>query len=290
MTVYFRPPDQVTKAIKSIKFSGGELHVTSDFKPFPEGQVQVGARLQSSDDIMELVMATELLRRRARFGTQFDLVIPYFPYARQDRVTDGHTSFSLKAFASIINSLKYDQVTIYDPHSDVTPALVNNVSIMEQDTIIRAHLGLFDWIKQNKPVIIAPDAGAGKKAFKVSQAFGLPLLTAEKHRDTKTGALSGVTLNVDKPNSHALIVDDICDGGGTFVPLGKILKDAGMTVALYVTHGIFSKGFDVFKGSIDRIYTTDTFLSSQHPIGEDQPPLFIGKVCPAYVRGENNAY
>jgi ribose-phosphate pyrophosphokinase len=63
---------------------------------------------------------------------------------------------------------------------------------------------------------------------------------------------------------RCLIVDDICDGGATFVALARKLREAGaIEVSLFVTHGIFSKGKDL--EGIDNIYTTGSFTGKVYP-------------------------
>lgn len=248
---------------RSFTFPGGELQVRV---PGLDGErrddLTVFARIQSSDDLMRLVLATDILDRH--FYGERRLVIPYFPYARQDRVMQPGEAFSLKAVARIINSLGYDQVVICDPHSDVTPALVDNVRVISQVELIRKHTPLQCLLRDLCPYIISPDAGAAKKAFAVAKDQGLECFTATKVRDVRTGEIAET--RVDDPLEHimrmpCLIVDDICDGGRTFVELAKVLRDRGAKeVYLYVTHGIFSKGLGVFEGLIDGIFTTDSFL------------------------------
>lgn len=278
--------------VKVLKFSGGELHMAMQDRtglwPKPaNGPIKVATRIQSSDDLMELILLTELLRRESN-GIRYELTIPYFPYARQDRVTDELTGFTLKTVANIINDLKYDKLVIYDPHSDVTPALLNNVQVINQaDIVTKLFRGLDEYIRTIRPVIVAPDAGAVKKAAKIATHYKLPLVSAEKVRNTTTGDIIETRFHcdinfADKRRPQFLIVDDICDGGRTFIELAKAMrqlyKNAG--IALYVTHGIFSKKFESFIDHIDRIYCTDTFIPQHFPIGDKEPPLFIGQVTP----------
>lgn len=257
----------MTTTIKAFTFSGGERHL--EITGF---NGQYTHRIQSSDDLVDLILVSEAL------GEQFvgvgNLKIPYFPYARQDRRTSRNTAFSLKAVAKVINSLRWNSVTIYDPHSDVTPALLENVKVIEQHDIIENH---FLDIPVGK-VIVAPDAGAAKKAQKVAAIHGSKIIYSLKERNTLNGDVRLVALTGDVKGEDCLIVDDICDGGRTVIDLAIELKNRGAkTVRLYVTHGIFSKGLEVFNGIIDKIYTTDTFISKFH---EDAPPILrISKIC-----------
>jgi ribose-phosphate pyrophosphokinase len=154
----------------------------------------------------------------------------------------------------IINSLKFASVTVWDIHSDVSLALLNNVYNVHQ----RVFVGLVNW---TNTVLIAPDAGAIKKTLETSKALGLPMVRADKIRSVEDGSITGTTVYSEHiGDKDFLIVDDICDGGRTFVELAKVLRPlTNGKIYLYVTHGIFSKGLDVFNGLIDGVYTANPF-------------------------------
>lgn len=265
---------------KSFVFPGGEVQV--GIPGLPEsigGDIVVVSRLQSSDAIMRLILATEILDRTQWSGRR-RLVVPYFPYARQDRVMQDAEAFSLKAVAGIINSLDYDEVVVCDPHSTVTPALVDRIKVVPQIDLIRKHHAVHDLMCHTSPVIVAPDAGASHKAWDAAVYFNRPLLTASKIRDVRTGEIRGTSIDTTgiATGWSALIVDDICDGGRTFIELAKVLRDKGAReVRLYVTHGIFSKGISVFDGLIDAIYTTDTFIPHE-AIDNQSVPVFVSRL------------
>lgn len=245
--------------IKTFNFSGGE--VQTELSVDARSHFKLLHRIQSSDDFMALLMASEIVDRAKPIGKS--LILPYFPYARQDRVTKREVAFSLKVAAKLIDGLGYDEVVSCDVHSDVTVALVNNMRVVSQAEIITHHFPALDaFIKSDITAIIAPDAGAAKKAGTIASAYKLPLFQATKVRDTSTGEIKGTKIYDDMRNYECLIVDDICDGGRTFIELAKVLRDSGASkVYLYVTHGIFSKGLGVFSGLIDGVYSTNSFLS-----------------------------
>ncbi len=281
ITVEFE--DQVYN-VQSFVFPGGEPQVQiPDFLANINGDLAVTARLQSSESIIALLLATEIIKRSQIDGRRL-LRIPYLPFARQDRVMQQHEAFSLKVMANLVNGMGYDEVTVCDPHSDVAAAMMDNVHIIPQVELVTKHAALREIVKAipNTPIIIAPDAGAAKKAFAVAQAFGLPLLTASKVRDTVTGAIFRTELHTPAPlaGSDVLIVDDICDGGRTFIELAKVLHSHGAgRIFLYVTHGIFSQGTGVFQGLIDGIFTTDSFLSRDVESPDQSPvPLHVSNV------------
>ncbi|MEZ4933480.1 MAG: phosphoribosyltransferase family protein [Saprospiraceae bacterium] len=118
--------------------------------------------------------------------------------------------------------------------------------------------------KINNPNIclVAPDAGAAKKLHSLAQQINISeIISCEKTRDVSNGKLSGFKVHAtDLKNKTCLIIDDICDGGNTFIGIAKELKNknAGF-IYLAISHGIFSDGFDKFKNIIDGIFTTDSF-------------------------------
>lgn len=245
--------------VKFVHFSGGEVHLNGkDFFPTKrEIDDIVWAPIHDSVDLMELLIYTDAYKRY--FGVVPRVCIPYVPYARQDRVANPGESLTIKVFADIINSQHYPEVWVMDPHSEVCMALLDNARVMEtvDDTYLRKVVDNYD-----ECVVLAPDAGAHKRLCKVIK--DVPLIYATKQRDTKTGALSNVELHVggvDILGKRLLVVDDICDGGGTFLLLKNELVKAGIAnpLELYVTHGIFSKGTDIIKEAYTKIYTTNSF-------------------------------
>ena len=200
-----------------------------------------------------------------------ELFIPYFPAARQDRVMIKGEALTVKVYADIINSLQLNKVSVFDAHSEVTPALLNNCEAIPNHTFIQKVIESI-----GKPVkLISPDGGALKKIYKVSEFLGgLEVVECSKSRDVKTGRLSGFKVyNDDLKGADCLIVDDICDGGGTFVGLAQELKNKNAgKLYLAVSHGIFNKGFAVLD-CFEKIFTTNSFKDFE---GENVEVIQLG--------------
>lgn len=180
-----------------------------------------------------------------------NLVLPYVPGARQDRINPtGDVLFTIQGVADMINARQFSRVLILDPHSPVTTKLINRATEYPL-TLIAQRL----W--QGYGGIIAPDKGAKERAEIFAAAMGKPITYASKNRDVSTGRLSGFSVNVEA-GRHYLVVDDICDGGGTFIGLGEKIREQGAFADLYVTHGIFSKGTSALSDIYRNIYTTDS--------------------------------
>lgn len=196
-------------------------------------------------------MAVDALRRITAESTAIELVIPYFPYARQDRVCVEGEALGAAVMANIINSLNFSKVTIWDSHSDVSPALIHRVTNIDQVALLGRCEELNKRLSVGELTLISPDAGASKKTLKISEKFnGVPeVIQAHKVRDLKTGDIIKTEVLGDVKGKNVLIADDICDGGRTFIELAKVLKNEGaLEVSLFITHGIFPKDSMCLRG------------------------------------------
>lgn len=220
-----------------------------------EEKVLITTRIKSSDDLMFLLMATDTIRRS--FDGKIGVLMTYFPYARDDRQMTPCEPFSLKVITSIINNQKYDMVIMFDVHSDVATALIDN------SYSVTNHQFVESIVKNDSDyLIVSPDTGAYKKIFKLCQhlKYEDEIIMCNKIRDVSNGVIRSVTVSHDDlRGKNCYIIDDICDGGGTFILLAEELRkrNAGK-IYLIVSHGIFSTGIDALH-NIDHIYTTNSF-------------------------------
>jgi len=247
MTIYVN-----NKEVESFNFSGGECHV----KVNPEqisGVTYIVAKLNSSNSIMQLIMAVDAVRQ-VNADTRIELTIPYFPYARQDRVCNEGEALGVKVMADLINQLNCDKITVVDPHSDVTVKYINNCEVISLSDIITQSV-LANKIKDEQITVIAPDKGAREKVLQVSEKLNADFVCASKVRDSQTGHITNTELHGDVSGKDCIILDDICDGGRTFTQLAKVLQEGGAEkIYLYVTHGIFSHGVKILKEYFDHVY------------------------------------
>lgn len=216
---------------------------------------------QSAADVITLIMVVDALRRLD--STPIRLFMPYCPYGRQDRVCVPGEAHSLRVFSDLINGLDLESVTVLDPHSSVTEAVFDRLTIISQKDIVNRWEGLRDHLARPNVTLISPDAGSNKKVSELAGYLGhRSFVRADKLRNLETGAIIETVVYADDLEGRtAVIADDVADGSGTFIALAKVLKAKGAArVVLYVTHGIWSKGLDiVFAGGIDEVWCTDSF-------------------------------
>ncbi len=272
---HFNPAKGNTINFEKFVFSGGEPHIKIQADFDAEQPVLITTRLRSFEDIGFLMLAVDALRRMQ--VKQIAVFIPYFPAARQDRLMVKGEPLSVKVNAQLVNAMGLDQVYIFDPHSEVTPALLDNVEVIYNYDFIRQVIAMQS--KENL-VLISPDGGALKKIYKLSEQLGgVPVIECSKVRDVATGKLQSFTVYADDlKGKNGLIVDDICDGGGTFIGLAQSLREKGIeSLDIAVSHGIFSKGTGILLPYFDKIYTTNSF-NDLDAASVVQLPLDITKI------------
>ncbi len=237
--------------------------------------VNITCGFETNDDIINLLQLTDAVKRQYwGRNPQIALTIPYFPYARQDRVCNKGESLSVKVIADLINSQNYITVYITDAHSEVTPALLNNCVNIKLDSAARV---LRSIRKPENTILVSPDAGANKKVFEFAKINGYEhVVRADKTREVSTGKITGTRVYWEEPyhdietmstnyktsttvtGKDFLILDDICDGGRTFIELAKELKKLTTgNIYLYVTHGIFTKGMVELAPLFEHIYVSN---------------------------------
>jgi ribose-phosphate pyrophosphokinase len=260
---------------KISKFPDGQQSITLDKFTFTQrlSSVLIKSRLNSFRDLELIICTNQSLRE---LGIEdVNLYIPYFLGARSDRkFEEGGVNYLKNVICPIVNSQKFNKVIVLDPHSDVLEACLDNF----------VKINNFELVKFALPniggdiTLVSPDAGAYKKIFDVAKEFDIQkIITATKVRDIKTGNILHTEIpTLDQHNDISyVIIDDICDGGRTFIELAKVIKDGRPTAKVYlvVTHGIFSAGFGELNKYIDGIFTTN----SVKEIGEVEADAY-GKI------------
>jgi len=236
---------------------------------YPDGQIGVKIldiaspfiiqeRINSYEDLFFIKSIVEALNNA--WIEDIHLVIPCLFGQRSDRRFSSTSSFDLKIIAEFINSCHFTSVNIFDPHSDVALALINNSYKRSSLEFVSR---VISEVEQNV-VLISPDAGAYKKVFEYGKDLGLEVVAGVKHRSLNGEVDLKFIGDVNKKN--CLIVDDLCDGGYTFIQLSRALRAQGADkVYLYVSHAYFSKGVEVMLDHINHIFCTNSVKDINAP-------------------------
>ena len=217
---------------------------------------------ENNEELVALYFITKHLQ--AKGITDIELKLPYIPNARQDRVKVKEDVFTLKYFAQMINELNFSKVTVLDPHSYVSEALLDRIEIQNPKKYVEK---VFEKIGKENVMLFFPDEGAMKR---YSGMFDLPYAFGMKKRDWATGEIKGldVTGQTERiSGSRVLIVDDICSKGGTFYYSAQALKELGaQKVYLYISHceNSIHEGELLKSDLVEKVFTTNSILRIGH--------------------------
>lgn len=254
--------EKSTIKYKIIEFSDGEIQL--ELEPFDRKSeiVNIVTRISSMNDLFILQQAADIFNRQE---VSFNIYILYLMGMRMDRVMSFERPYTLKIIANSINAMKPKNVYVVEPHSNKTIELINNCNKIEIQTIK-------DFKKDY--TIIYPDNGAKDRYAsagftEITDLFVnifSPSIYCEKVQDVETGKLLSFNIvNVEElKNSNkekAIIFDDLCDGGGTFLGIAAEIKKVrpDLKLAIAVTHAVNKKGIDNLLNTFDEVYITDSY-------------------------------
>lgn len=233
------------------KFKDGQINVTlsQDLKEV----INVSIRGNSYEDLFVAAKYKNALDFAYKKSTQSVLNIMCLIGQRSDRRFDFFQSFDLQVVTDFINSMNYDIVQVFHPHSDVVTGMIKNSIALPPTQYIKKALEDFE----ECGTIVSPDAGAYKNVKVWAEELGVDVVAANKIR---VDGEPKIEFSANVEGKNLLIVDDLADGGRTFVALAKELKEKGASeVRLYVSHGMFHYGFDELKDHISRVYCTNSY-------------------------------
>lgn len=237
---------------------------------------------ESDEELVTLIYLVNHIRNKWGFGAPICLWMPYIPNARMDRTKNSCEVFTLKYFTDIINNLHFDHVWVLDPHSDVSVALLDRVSVIKPDDYISITIQLIkdkNHIESDNDIMIYfPDAGAYKRYKDIECLTPYDKIYGQKVRDWKTGKITGLTI-MDKDNKnikksfegkYILMIDDIISYGGTmYYSALELSKHNPSKIYAYATHvepnslwnpdnGTFIKALG---NEVESLYTTNSIYN-----------------------------
>lgn len=224
----------------------------------PHVRSSVCWRFENESEFITILQLAQLIQSKT--ASYIDYVIPYLPYARQDKDISNSSCFGLTTFLNVFRSQSNaGRITIFDPHSSNLLRLYFSLGM----TILLPRISK---LAKGYDYVCFPDAGASKR-----YPHSLPTLVGNKVRDQETGWITSYELDSEDnlTDKKVLVVDDICDGGATFKFLGKELVERKAKPDLYISHGIFSKGqqgVNELREYYSRIVTTNSLVSNDNPL------------------------
>lgn len=217
-------------------------------------QVVVDWRFEREDEFFTIAQLRDLLRT-----PDFTLRVPYLPYARQDKDVSNDKTFALASFAPMLNALHLKKVVAWDVHNPSACAMTIERFYNYEPATVHAELIEDLDIK----TVIFPDRGAAERYPWLANDPDISKALFEKVRDQATGAITGHKMVTGKLlEGRCLIVDDLCDGGATFLSIERRLREVQVrenySLHLFVTHGLWSKGRKILEDAGLTLWTTNS--------------------------------
>lgn len=236
-------------------FPDGEVQITlGEFSR--KDEIEVKCRITSAEELFILMQVADILRRH---GMRFSISIYYLMGMRMDRVMDFNRPFTLKMVVDILDSLCATSIAIFCPHSKVTTQLFRKTKVVP--------LKSAEWGREESKLwhtyqVVLPDAGAAERYF--DGDVPSYIIVGEKVRDVETGKILSVKIKNPEAINEGwplIMIDDLCDGGGTFVGLANAIREVkpDIEINIAVNHMVNPKGIENLSKNFDRVYFTNSY-------------------------------
>lgn len=209
-----------------------------------------------SERLMEVLIAIDACHRAS--AGEINVVMPYYGYARQDRKAQPRQPITSRLVANLLETAGADRVITVDLHASQIQGFFN---IPIDDLTSINMLGQYFRSKQlENIVVVSPDHGGTTRARKLAECLGAPLAIIDKRRP-RPNVAEAMNVIGEVEGKIAIIVDDICDTGGSLIAGIEILKKNGAkAVYCAVTHSILSGSAleRIQNAPIEEFVTTNT--------------------------------
>ena len=234
-----KPGNGIDYKIYSFPDGEKQLHITGELDHKQDAKII--CRITNGDDLFLLLQAADILTAH---GIDFTTDIKYLMSARTDRRFDMGRPLSFKIVADILNTIPGTKniLEIHNPNKHY----INNVgNYIHGDVYVTGYETCF------------PDAGAAARYINKSSL----LCSKERNED---GSLVGFKLDnpYDYNGDPIVVIDDLCDAGGTFIGIAELLRKElnPPKLALKVTHAIQAKGIEIVANMYDEVFITNSYL------------------------------
>ncbi len=245
------------------KFSDGEIQPVYQESIRGDVVFLVQSTFSPSDNLMELLLMIDAARRASAY--KVIAVIPYYGYARQDRKDKPRVAIGSKLIANMLTAAGADRVITMDLHAPQIQGYFDiPVDHLDSSVIFIPYI---EQLKLENLTFAAPDVGSANRIREIASYFNAEMVICDKHRKRANEIASMVVIG-DVTDKNVILIDDICDTGGTLAKSAGLLKEKGATtVRAMCTHPVLSgKAYDNISDSVlEELVVCDTIPLKQHP-------------------------
>jgi len=209
-----------------------------------------------ADNMMELLLMIDAARRAS--ADKVIAVIPYYGYARQDRKDKPRVAIGSKLVANMLVAAGADRVITMDLHAPQIQGYFDiPVDHLDSHAVFIPYI---ESLRLENLTFAAPDVGATNRIREIASYFNAEMVICDKHRKRANEIASMVVIG-DVTGKDVVIIDDICDTGGTLAKSAGLLKEKGArSVRAMITHPVLSgKAYENIQGSVlEEVVVCDT--------------------------------
>jgi len=238
------------------RFSDGEIYV--EFQESIRGQFVflIQSTYAPSDNLMELLLMIDAAKRASAY--KVIAVIPYYGLARQDRKDRPRVAIGSKLVANMLTAAGADRVITMDLHAPQIQGYFDiPVDHLEASAIFIPYI---EKLNLENLTFAAPDVGSANRIREIASYFECEMVICDKHRKRANEIASMVVIG-DVNGKDVVLVDDLCDTGGTLVKAAALMKEKGAnSVRALCTHPVLSgKAYENVQNSVlEELVVCDT--------------------------------
>jgi len=207
-------------------------------------------------NLMELLVMLDAFRRSS--AERVTAVIPYYGYARSDKKDRPRVSIAAKLVANLIATAGADRILTMDLHA----AQIQGFFDIPVDHLYAApvFIGYYQANPMLNLTVVAPDTGGAERARAYAKRLDAELALCDKRRE-KANVAEVMNVVGDVRGRNCLIIDDMCDTGGSLTKVAKALKIAGAaSIHACFTHAVLSGRAceQLADSDLEQVVTTNT--------------------------------
>lgn len=245
-----------------------------------------------NERLMELLIAIDTVKRSS--ASDIVCIIPYFGYARQDRKAHPRQPITARLVADLLTSAGADRVVTVDLHA---PQIQGFFSFPVDDMKTVPMMGQYyknKGLDLENTIVVSPDHGGANRARQLAEILGTTIAIVDKRRP-RPNVVEVQNVIGDVEGKDCIVVDDICDTGGSLCAACQILKDHGAKdVYVALAHGVFSKdAIERIEGSVIK----ELVVSNTIPLSEEKKAktskitvLSVGKMIAKIISAISTNY
>lgn len=265
------------------KFSDGEFQPVFQESIRGDMVFLIQSTFSPADNIFELLLMIDAVRRASAYKVV--AVIPYYGYARQDRKDKPRVAIGAKLIANMITAAGADRVITMDLHAPQIQGYFDiPVDHLDSSAIFIPYI---ENLKLERLTFAAPDVGSANRIREIASFFNAEMVICDKHRK-RANEISSMVVIGDVEGKDIVLIDDICDTGGTLAKSAGLLKEKGArSVRALCTHPVLSGNAyaNIENSVLEELVVCDTI-----PLKQQSPKIKVLSVAQLFGVAIRNAY